>query len=460
MIELREVVVVKNGSKLFSDFSWSTNSKDCWLVNGNNGSGKTLFLQLIAGVLHPTAGSVTYDFVNGNTWDEKHRQRKENIVYIGSHAMREFTQGYNDLYYQQRYYSIGDEQLPTVEEILGEALDTLKTTKLPQNFLIHELLPLPVTRLSNGQLKKILLVKNFVKGIPKVMLLDYPFEGLDHASREDLCDFIDFLHEHHELQVIIADHHHHLPKCINKRIVLEGHAINEISDFKPASMPVETYLSKKITASTEEEVVSIKNLHVQYGNKVIIKGFNWTIHKGERWALIGRNGSGKTTLFSIIFADHPQAYAHDVRLFGRRRGTGESIWEIKRRINYLGPEQISYLNATSLYRTGFEYLTIQNRRVETKNLQSITTFLGADDILKKEIRVLSSGELQLLMIVNCFLSDRELWLLDEPFQFLDDEKKKRVSDYLKAHLLKDVTAIMITHYDHDRLQWTDHQMQL
>lgn len=461
MIELKDVVVVQNGSRLFSKFSWSTNSDDCWLVNGRNGSGKTLLLQLIAGVLHPYQGTVSYDFVDGTTWDERYLQRKENIVYIAAHAMHEFLEGYNDLYYQQRYYSIGDELVPTVEQILGEAVNTLRETELPPNFSIVDLLPLPVTRLSNGQLKKILLVKNFVKGVPRVMLLDYPFEGLDHASREDLCNFIDFLHEHHGLQVIIADHHHHLPRCINKRLLLDDLSIKEISAFVPnKSLQEKKVLSKKISSPSGEEIIRIKDLNIQYGEKMIIKNFNWTIHKGERWALVGRNGSGKTTLFSIIFADHPQAYAHDVSLFGRRRGTGESIWDIKRRINYLGPEQISYLNANSFYQSGIEFLQTQNRNVILDNIRSLAVLLDAEDVLKKQIRVLSSGELQLLMIVNCFLSDKELWLLDEPFQFLDDDKKERVSNYLNAHLSKEVTAIMITHYDHDRLRWTDHWMQL
>src|SRR5690606_30785499 len=134
MIEVKDVVVVKNGLKLFSNFSWSTHSDDCWLVSGNNGSGKTLLLQLIAGVLHPNEGTVSYDFIDGITWDERYQQRKENIVYVGAHAMHEFLQGHNDLYYQQRYYSIGDEQVPTVEEILGEAVHALKETELPPNF--------------------------------------------------------------------------------------------------------------------------------------------------------------------------------------------------------------------------------------------------------------------------------------------------------------------------------------
>ena len=52
----------------------------------------------------------------------------------------------------------------------------------------------------------------------------------------------------------------------------------------------------------------------------------------------GENGAGKSTLLSLVCADNPQSYACDISLFGRKRGTGESIWEIKKHIGYVSPE--------------------------------------------------------------------------------------------------------------------------
>lgn len=460
MIQLKNVGLVRHSVTLFDNFTWSIGADDCWVMNGRNGSGKTVLLQLIAGDIHPSSGKIIYDFVDGVTWDEKHQQRRQNITFIGCHALHEFTQGHNDLYYQQRYYSIGDQQEPTVGEVLGESVDTLQDLELPQRFSIVDLLQLPVTRLSNGQLKKLLLIKNFARGIPKLMLLDYPFEGLDHASRADLCAFIDFLHDRYGVQVIIADHHHHLPKCINRRLTLDNFRVVDSQPFVAQAFNSEVPITSVTEPSKGEPVVSLKDLCIKYGEKVIIHNLNWTVYKGDRWALVGRNGSGKTTLFSILFADHPQAYAHDIRLFGRRRGSGESIWDIKRRINYLGPEQMSYLNPGSFLKTGLQFLQEQQQNFDHSSLDYMISFFEARSILNRQIRMLSSGELQLLMIVKCFLSDKELWLLDEPFQFLDNHKKEKVSDYLASHLRKDLTVIMITHYDHDRLRWTDKWMQL
>ena len=78
---------------------------------------------------------------------------------------------------------------------------------------------------------------------------------------------------------------------------------------------------------TNDEVIDIRNLTLRYGDVTLFQNFNLRVNRGQRCALVGRNGTGKTTLFSLIFADHPQAYAQEIYLFGRRRGSGESIWD-------------------------------------------------------------------------------------------------------------------------------------
>ena len=80
----------------------------------------------------------------------------------------------------------------------------------------------------------------------------------------------------------------------------------------------------------------------EYGDKVILDKINWQILPGERWALLGPNGAGKSTLLSLINGDNPQAYANDIVLFDKKRGTGESIWDIKSKIGFVSPELHQY----------------------------------------------------------------------------------------------------------------------
>ncbi|HEX8061364.1 MAG TPA: ATP-binding cassette domain-containing protein [Cyclobacteriaceae bacterium] len=206
-----------------------------------------------------------------------------------------------------------------------------------------------------------------------------------------------------------------------------------------------------------DTIVEIKDLKIQYGDTVILKDFSWSVRRGDRWALVGANGSGKTTLFSIIFADHPLAYSQQVYLFGKRRGTGESIWQIKDRINYMGPELVSYLDPQSTLLTAREYIL---RKGDAKKLSELIKFFGAGKFIDQRIRELSSGQVQLTLLMSCFISSKELLLLDEPFQFLAPNVRDRVAEYLQQYLSGDTTLILITHYEEDLKRWTEKTMKV
>lgn len=470
MIELQDISVVKSGHKLFEHFNLRI-AKENYAIQGPNGSGKTILLELIAGMITPHAGKVTYDFITDQDWRESHNFIRDAVHYIPSHALHTFLRGHHELFYQQRYYSIGDTQIPKVKDLFGDTVDHLKTFSLPSNFNINNLLDLELIRLSNGQLKKVLILQRIAKNLPKVLLFDYPFEGLDEESRVELTHFMDHLSDSFNIQIILADHHHQLPKTITRTIILDRSYKTEIKSVQSltakSNKPVNAneVNNIKIPSFHHQErnkintVVEMREVTIRYGQTTIIENLNWQITKGERWALTGKNGSGKTTLFSLIYADHPMAYSQKVFLFGRRRGTGESIWDIKRRINYLGPEQIHFINPRAIFTTARQYLT-EGRHHAKDQLQDLIEFFHARDFIDKPMRHLSSGQLQLTLLIFFFLAEKELLLLDEPFQFLDPDTKARVNEYLNHYLNPEVTLILITHYDADLLTWTKLRMSL
>ena len=451
MIELRNITVSKAGTKLYRDFSLKIPSDENWLISGSNGSGKTLLLEVLAGILHLSQGETFYEFIAGETWEERYTEKRKHITYIPTTALHSFLSGSEDLYYQQRYYGIGDQKVPLVKDLFERGGELLKLLNIPASLSIEHLLNVEVTRLSNGQLKKLLLLKSFAKGIPKLLLLDYPFEGLDYESREDLCQFIDFVCSKHNMQVMIADNHHHVPSVITKKLTIENFSIENIEQFNGTSTREikirPDALAPRVTNGNE--ILRIENLRLKYGDREIFKDFNWTVHKGDRWVLIGRNGAGKTTLFSMIYADHPIAYTQKLFLFGKRRGTGESIWDIKKRINYLGPEQTSYMNSRHAWLTARDYIRNFNDQVNDEDFENLIQHFQASDFIDKPVRNLSSGEMQLVLIMNCFLVPRELLLLDEPFRFLDARNKDLVMKYLLSRLNPEVTLILITHFKED-----------
>lgn len=460
MIGLKHIHAVRSGVKILTDFSWKLKDGENWLITGANGSGKTALLELLAGQLHITAGAIDIDFIHGVDWDERYQERKRKIHLIPAHAIQSLLRQHQDQYYQQRYYGIGDERTPLVRDILGAGCRQLDTLALPESFAIRSLLELELTRLSNGQLKKVLLIRVLLTGIPRVLLLDYPFEGLDVGSRSELCQFIDFIAGKYGTQILIVDHHHQLPSCLTHRLLLDKGRPAAQSELNLSREDRQAVVRKEPAAVTTDPVVEISNLKIQYNDTVILENFNWTIRKGERWALIGRNGAGKTTLFSMIFADHPMAYSQEIYLFGRRRGTGESIWDIKKRISYLGPELMSYLSPEQTVLTARAYLRAVVRPWDESRFNRLLESMEAAAFIEKPMRMLSSGEQQVILIISCLMKDAEMLLLDEPFQFLDDHQKKNFRNYLSSYLKSDQTLILITHYEEDLREWTDYTKRL
>ncbi|HYF68382.1 MAG TPA: ATP-binding cassette domain-containing protein [Ohtaekwangia sp.] len=463
MIKLNNVTISRNGIALFEKLNWSIEKHEHWVIRGENGAGKTLLLEILAGMITPIEGNIEYDFIHETDWTARYNERKQKIHYIPAHALQIFLTSYHDLFYQQRYYSMDESAIPLVRDILGDDIKSLKRFDFPPNLNIDGLLELEITRLSNGQLKKVLLLKNLLKEIPRVILFDYPFEGLDQDSRKDLINLIDHFANTFAIQIVLTDHHHDLPKVINRTLILKDFKIQPTGPIEPSSSIIPGTLNHKEGNQNEDTsppVVEMKNLTIAYKGKKIINNLNWTIRKGERWALTGKNGSGKTTLFSLIYADHPMAYSQQIYLFGKRRGTGESIWDIKKRMTYFGPEQIHFLNPGAVLHTARKLIMQQQHNDNEERLKQLIRFFNADTFMDKPVRQLSSGELQCMLLINSFISDKELLLLDEPFQFLDPVRKELVNRYLHHVLHEDSTLILITHYEEDVAMWTQHRMNL
>ncbi len=165
---------------------------------------------------------------------------------------------------------------------------------------------------------------------------------------------------------------------------------------------------------------------VRYEDRVILRDINWTVRAGESWALLGPNGSGKTTLLSLILGDNPQVYDNDIVVFGKQRGSGESVWEIKRRIGWVSPELHLHFDdgatcfevaASGFYDTVGLFQTPSRRR-RTTVLEWLAEFQVLE-FAEYPLCALSTGLQRMVLLVRALVKRPQLLVLDEPCQGLD-----------------------------------------
>ncbi len=419
-------------------------------IVGRNGAGKSMFVDMLTG-RHPAfPDMVKYSF------DEPYN----NLKHI---SFRDTYGGDNDRTYflQQRWNQMEiDEETPTVGEKLEEAYqlagdDTPERRTLQQHiyeiFHLEPLLDKYIILLSSGELRKFKLASSLFTN-PKVLIMENPFIGLDAQTRDQLKMLLGMLAKEQGLQIILV-----LAKT------------DEIPAFITHVVEVkEMKVMPKSEVTSKSEVIHFNHVTIRYGSRTILKDLDWTVLQGEHWSLSGQNGSGKSTLLSLVCADNPQSYACDISLFGHKRGSGESIWDIKRHIGYVSPEMHrSYrqnIPAIEIVASGLkDTVGLYTRPTEPERVQCRKWLnrLGIGHLENRQFLEMSSGEQRLVLLARAFVKEPDLLILDEPLHGLDDENRRMVKALVDQYCENPmVTLIYVTHYQEELPKCIDHSLFL
>ena len=304
---------------------------------------------------------------------------------------------------------------------------------------------------SSGERKKAFL-KYCINQHPDYIILDNPLDHLDQNSRKELHSQLEDLAKNITLIQLVNRTADLLPFISNKRQIADNsfvlNPLNTISTvqpftLKPVPNPIETI------AYTDPILIQMNNLKVSYDEKPILNNINWTIKKGEFWQLIGPNGSGKSTILSLITGDNPKGYGQDLYLFGKKKGSGESIWDIKRNIGQFSTAMMDLFQkhhtVEQMILSGFFDsigLYIQPSTLQIKLMQEWLDFLNMSHLKKTAFINLSVGQQRVIMIIRAVLKHPPLLILDEPTEGLDDENVVLVTQLI-SHLAKETTIAII-----------------
>ena len=442
-------------------FTFSMNKGDVWTFYGENGSGKTLLSEIICGKYGLSAGSIEYPFMDEERAKTTQfiypRQFIKTIHFQSTYSFSDFR----DAYYQQRFNVYEVDWYPTVEDVLRQdAVDEGWWQQVVSVFRLSNLLSHRIITLSSGQLRRLLMAKALLEK-PRMMIFDNPFIGLDVATRNMMEEVFDaMIQQGIQLLFLVADARD-IPTCTTHLLHLEdckpvyaGECCNYVVPVPNKTTDVDYTFVQRQDDDKFTHVVDMRHVCISYDNLVFQPDVTWQIKKGEKWALLGPNGSGKSTLLSYIFADNPQAYSLPIWLFDRKRGSGESIWDIKKRIGYTSSEMHLYYRENvpcqKVVQSGyFDSVGLYQRPSEEQVQQALLLMqaLGIAHLADKPFLRVSAGEQRMILFARALVKNPALLILDEPFHGMDSICKQKCLNLIEKYALQpDKSLIFVTHY--------------
>lgn len=208
-----------------------------------------------------------------------------------------------------------------------------------------------------------------------------------------------------------------------------------------------------------DPIIELRNVTVSYGDKRVLTDVNWKIGKAEFWQLAGVNGAGKSTLVTMICGDNPKAYGQDMTLFGRKKGSGESIWEIKRQVGYFTPLMIRRFTRNdsvgNMIISGLNDtvgLYVEPTDLQRDLARHWVEMLGPE-FRNRNFQQLSAGQQRMVMVARAMIKMPPLLILDEPTTGLDDENNRLFIGMVNALAeQKKMAIIYISHRDEPELK--------
>ncbi len=461
---------------------WQILDDQHWAVVGPNGAGKSTLVRAVGGRVAAAGGRVVYHFATNGTAPGV--RPEDRIAYVDFQGQQAFV-GRESAYHQSRWNSLSRDETPTVAEYLAagqagrispfQVLDGGNGRPAANAFVarqqvvgllgIEALLERRLAQVSSGERRKVLIARALLQN-PRLLILDNPFAGLDQRFQARLREIVAGLMAGPLRLIVVATSQDDLPPGITHVLAIENGWIVAQGPILPHPDPLPQRKGQGAVSPSApttagagegpeegEVLVQMEDVSVAYDGVQVLAHVDWTVRRGERWALLGPNGAGKTTLLSLILGDNPQAYANRVTLFGRRRGSGESIWEIKERVGWVVPELHLYyprgLSCLDVVCSGFFDSVGLYRHCSATQRQAALAWmeqLGSAPIAGRPFDEVSEGQQRLVLMARAVVKEPELLVLDEPCQGLDAQHRDRVLQTVETigHRLE-ASLVYVTH---------------
>ena len=469
ILEIQNLSFQFGSNVVLKNLNFKINKNENWQIGGPSGTGKTTLAKIISGEIKNFEGSIEVNF-------DENSELKQKVVYVSNWYQFTNLEGDKNFYYQQRYNKFAKNDTLTVFSELNhfaqkEQLDFKNVEKYLEIFDFQNFKEQQLIELSSGEHKKLQLVKAFWLK-PQILIIDQPYTGLDVKSRKNVNQIFENLTQE-GITLLLINNDDEVPSCIIRFAEIKNGSFLELTHHSeitkgeertPKELP---YFLQKPPKTNAREMVKLENVNVSYGEKKVLKNINWQLNEGERWLLQGPNGSGKSTLLSLLNGDHPQAYANEIYLFGKKRGSGESIWDIKEKIGIISPELHWYYdlnaNVAQTIASGFfDSMSLYQKLSfeQQQKLEQILHFFDLKDDKNKKLNTLSLGKQRLALLARTIVKNPELLILDEPCQGLDVQQTKYFNRVVDDLCKSGHTLIYVGHFESQLPESISHKLIL
>jgi molybdate transport system ATP-binding protein len=477
LIQVFHCSIVLDEQPVLDDVSFALRKGERWALVGANGSGKTMLLKLLRGDVWPTpmGKEKRIHALDGKPSSEP-AGSKERIAYVGPERQDKYVRYGWDLTVQQVVTTgLFDEDIPLTKPTRAQRD---RVTRMLRRFGLWGLRERRLLRLSYGQRRLALIARAFVSEAP-VLLLDEVFNGLDTKTRARLQGALEASQSKHSW-VLSTHRPKELPRNVTHvarieagRIVFAGPASEWEELSRRAKGATKTRDGVRVSRVEKQRraatagawLIELRGVNLYRDYRPVIRELNWTIRRGEHWAILGANGSGKSTLLNLLYGDMHPALGGTINRGDAPLGTRIEVW--KRRVGWVSPE----LQADHYLAKSIEEIVISGKyssvglnepptESDRKQAARWTEFFGIASLKERGPRSVSYGQMRLALFARAMMNEPELLLLDEPCTGLDGDVRAHVLSMLDQLAHSGVQIVMAVHDPEDIIPSVKHVLRI
>lgn len=436
------------------DWTWELNPGELHVLAMDRGERWSAVAEVLLGRRRPQKGTAQWPMPRQQGMEHRLAERFEHVPFAGQ--SRAFSTG--DYFLGQRYHAGWADEGPSVRQYTGGASPEIRGA-----LELDSLLDRSLISLSSGQMRRARLARAL--GFqPAAVILEDPLAGLDRLRRAKTASWIGSLCRQGLAAVVLVARQEDFAGAALRLTLRDGR-------FQRAEPVAERETRAEIPpgegdSAAGEAVLEFRSVMVRYGANTVIDSFSWTVRRGERWHLAGGNGAGKSTLLALAWGDHPQVFGNDIRLFGRRRGEGQTLWEARRPMTWHAPEVHAHfhehLSVRQTITTGLtgSFTPPPPGTIDRARLDALMDHFALMEVADEPYRQQPAPIQRMALVGRALFKRAELILLDEPHQGLAPEDRHRVNSWLEKDLQPNQALVFATHETADRPDWLNRSLDM